>query len=323
VRSTGFSQSMRVVLNHAMLALAVSLGRRTGLFETMARLPPATGERIAGAAGLDERYVREWLAAMVTGRIVDYDRARGTYRLPAEHAAVLTEGAGSADMALAMQSVPALARVEAQVADCFRSGAGLPVDRFQEWRSLRAEEIARNQQALLIDDVLPLVPGLVERLRAGVDVFEVGCAGRAGDLMRQAFPASRLVAGDVSSLEPTSEAFDLVTAFDLMHEHPQPARLLAAVQAGLRPGGTFLCMEMAGSSDLADNIDHPLGPLVYTISTLYSLPVSRAAGGLGPGVMWGEEEARRMIASAGLRDVVARRIDNDAAHVYYVATKPL
>ena len=81
-------------------------------------------------------------------------------------------------------------------------------------------------------------------------------------------------------------------------------------------------MEMAGASDLADNVEHPLGPLVYTVSTLHWLPVSRAAGGLGPGAMWGEEAARRMMASAGLRDVVAHRIDGDPAHVYYVATKP-
>ncbi len=321
MRSSGFSQTMRVVLNHAMLALTISLGRRTGLFETMARLPPATSDRIAGAAGLDERYVREWLAAMVTGGIVDYDRARGTYRLPTEHAAVLTEGAGPEDMALAMQSIPALARVEPRVADCFRSGAGLPAESFPEWRSVHGEEIARSHASVLIDQVLPLVPGLVDRLRRGIDVLNVGRPGdQACALLARTFGQSRFHELDRRP-EEQGLLFDLAIAFDCIHEHPQPAPLLAAVHSALRPGGTFLCMELAGSSDLADNIDHPRGPFIYAISTLHCLPVSRASGGLGPGAMWGEEDAQRMIAAAGLRDVAARRVQGDAAHVYYVATK--
>src|SRR5688572_14459631 len=226
---------MRLVLNHAMLALAISLGRRTRLFETMARLPPSTSGRIAEAAGLDERYVREWLGAMVTGRVVDYDGARGTYALPAEHAAVLTDVAGADDMALAMQSVPALGRVEERVAACFRSGAGLPPEVYQEWRGLRDEEIARRHRAILLDEVLPLVPGLVERLRAGIDVLHLACCGGdAPALMKTAFPASRIVGHDPAALVHTA-AFDLVTAFDCVHEQPQPARLLSAVFAALRP----------------------------------------------------------------------------------------
>jgi SAM-dependent methyltransferase len=322
VRGSGFSQAMRLVLNHAMLALAVSLGRRTGLFETMARLPPATSDWIARAAGLDERYVREWLAAMVTGRIVDYDGARGTYRLPAEHAACLTGRAGTDDVSLAMQSVSALAQVEAQVAACFRSGDGLPVERFEEWERLHSEWVTRTHNAFLIDRVLPLVPGLVGQLGAGIDVLDVGGpAGQANTLLARAFPRSRF-AGDAPLLPEQEGAFHLVTAFDCVHEHPDPPGLLRAVHQALRPGGTFLCMETAGSSDLADNVDHPRGPFIYTTSTLHCLPVSRAAGGLGPGAMWGEEEARRMITSTGLREVVARRIEGDAVHVYYLATKP-
>jgi hypothetical protein len=313
---------MRQVLNHAMLALAISLGRRTGLLETMARLPPSTSAGIAGAAGLDERYVREWLGAMVTGRIVDYDGSRGTYWLPPEHAAVLTDAAGADDMALAMQSVPALGRVEAQVAGCFRSGAGLPAAELEEWTGLRREELSRRHRASLIGEVLGLVPGLVEGLRGGIDVLELGAGCDQEGLLQRAFPASRFRIGEPEAAG-TDPCFDLVIAFDYLHEHPRPHEVLATVHALLRPGGTLLCMEMAGSSELADNVEHPLGPAVYTVSTLHCLPRSRAAGGVGLGAMWGEAQARRMIAAAGLRDVAARRIDSDVTHVYYVATKPV
>jgi DNA-binding IclR family transcriptional regulator len=68
--------------NGAMLSLMVSIGHQTGLFDKLAGLPPSTSAQIAQATGLNERYVREWLGAMVTGRIIEYDAADGTYRLP-------------------------------------------------------------------------------------------------------------------------------------------------------------------------------------------------------------------------------------------------
>ena len=70
------------VLNGGMLSLMISIGHKTGLFDKMAELPPSTSEQIASAAGLNERYVREWLGALVTGRIVEYDPSNKTYRLP-------------------------------------------------------------------------------------------------------------------------------------------------------------------------------------------------------------------------------------------------
>jgi DNA-binding IclR family transcriptional regulator len=73
--------------NEAALALMVRVGHRTGLFDVMAAMPAATSAEIASRASLDERYVREWLAVMTTGRIVEHDGAAGSYWLPAHHAA--------------------------------------------------------------------------------------------------------------------------------------------------------------------------------------------------------------------------------------------
>ena len=99
---------------------------------------------------------------------------------PAEHAAVLTDAAGTDDLALAMQSVPALGRAETELVRCFRTGAGLPADLLDEWNVLREEELARRQRASLVDEILPLVPGLVPRLQAGIDALDVGARWTAG-----------------------------------------------------------------------------------------------------------------------------------------------
>src|SRR5688572_10481997 len=93
-KSDAFAERMMGVLDSAGIALMTSIGHQVGLFDAMADLPPATSDRIAEAAGLHERYVREWLGAMVTGRVVDYEPAGRTYRLPPEHAAWLTRAAG-------------------------------------------------------------------------------------------------------------------------------------------------------------------------------------------------------------------------------------
>ena len=93
-----FGERMVGVLNEGAIALMTSIGHRTGLFDAMTRLLPSTSEQIADAANLNERYVREWLGAMVAGRIVGQDPESGTYRLPREHAAFLTRAASPNDI---------------------------------------------------------------------------------------------------------------------------------------------------------------------------------------------------------------------------------
>ena len=120
-----FAGRMLAMMNEAALALMVSVGHRTGLFDVMAAMPAATSAEIASRACLDERYVREWLAVMTTGRIVEHDGAAGSYSLPAGHAAWLTRAAGMNNLAAGMQYIGLLALVEDQVVDCFRHGGGM------------------------------------------------------------------------------------------------------------------------------------------------------------------------------------------------------
>jgi hypothetical protein len=89
-KAAAFEGRLVEVLNAGALSLMVSVGHRTRLFDAMAELPPATSIEIARSAQLQERYVREWLGAMVAAGVVAYDAASQTYRLPQEHAAYLT-----------------------------------------------------------------------------------------------------------------------------------------------------------------------------------------------------------------------------------------
>src|SRR5947209_2688504 len=187
--SADFAERMIHMINEASLALMVSVGHRTGLFDVMSGMPAATSAEIASAAGLDERYVREWLAAMTTGRITEHDGAAGTYTLPPGHAAWLTRAAGMQNMATGMQYIGLLALVEDQIVDCFRQGGGVPYSGFPKFQAIRAEESNAVHDDTLIDVSLPLVPGLTDRLRDGIDVADVACgSGHAVNLMAAAFP---------------------------------------------------------------------------------------------------------------------------------------
>lgn len=347
-KKEAFAGQMLGLLNNAFLSLMLSIGHQTRLFDTMADLPPSTSEQIAAAAGLNERYVREWLGAMVTGRIVDYDPQRGTYVLPPEHAAFLIRVAGPDNMAFFAQYVGLMGIVEPKVVDSFRNGGGVPYSAYPRFQELQAEESSRVYDATLINITLPLVPGLVERLERGIDVLDVGCgSGHAINLMAQAFPQSRLtgydfseegvaagraeaaglrlsnarfVVKDIAMLEEAGR-YDLITAFDTIHDQAHPARVLRGIFGALRPGGVFLMQDIAASSYLHENLEHPLGPLLYTASTMHCMTVSLAQGGEGLGTVWGEQKARQMLADAGFAEVDVKQVPGDILNSYYITTK--
>ena len=126
-RAEAFAGRMLEMLNGGRSMVMVSVGHRTGLFDALAELDGATSQELADAAGLDERYVREWLGAMTTGRIVELDPETRRYRFPAEHAAWLTRAASPDNLAVTAQWIPTLSTVEDDIVECFREGRRRPV----------------------------------------------------------------------------------------------------------------------------------------------------------------------------------------------------
>jgi ubiquinone/menaquinone biosynthesis C-methylase UbiE len=343
-----FAGRMVGILNDGMLALMTSIGHRTGLFDAMATLPPSTSDEIAKAVGLNERYVREWLGSMVTGGIVTFDAGSKKYSFPPEHAASLTRAAGPGNLAVMTQFFSLMGNVEDQVVDSFQKGGGVPYSEYGKFQQLMSESSAGVMDATLVDVVIPMVPGMRERLNEGIDVADIGCgAGHAINLMARAFPKSRFVgydfseegvakgtaeakewglsnarfeAKDVATLDG-SQQFDLITVFDAIHDQAKPAQVLKGIADSLKPGGTFLCVDIQASSNLHENLEHPMAPLLYGISTMHCMTVSLALDGEGLGTMWGEQKALEMMKDAGFKDVQIEHVEADILNTYYIAKK--
>jgi ubiquinone/menaquinone biosynthesis C-methylase UbiE len=336
------------ILNDAMLALMMSVGHRTGLFDHLVHSEPATSGEIARQTNLEERYVREWLSAMVVGGLVEHESDSGTFGLKPAMAGWLTPAAGPDNLASMAQFVALLGGVEDELVQCFRNGGGVPYTSYPRFHEIMADDSAQTHDALLIDGIVPLGEGLVEALQAGIDVLDVGCGrGHSIHLLARAFPRSRFTGIDIAeeALEVARaearadglgnaqfvvmdavdldgpERYELVTAFDAIHDQARPDLVLQKIHYILRPGGTFLCGDIAASSRLDDNLDHPLGTFFYTISAMHCMTVSLAQGGMGLGTMWGEQRAVEMMEEAGFHPVDVHHIEEDFASVYYVSRK--
>jgi ubiquinone/menaquinone biosynthesis C-methylase UbiE len=345
--SEAFAERMLGILNEGSLAVMISIGHRTGLFDTMAQIPAATSQQIADAAKLNERYVREWLGAMVVGRIIDYTAEERMYYLPRSHSAWLTRMAEE-NLARLLQYIALMGQVEDRIVEVFQHGGGVPYGAYRRFQEVMVEDSDQAVVAALFDLILPLVPGLIEHLQQGIHVLDIGCgSGRALNAMAQIFPNSRFTGYDISDKGiaaaqaeaaaiglsnvsfkvqdvaqlDESECYDLVTAFDAIHDQAHPARVLANIYRALRQDGIFLMQDIAGSSYLENNMEHPLAPFLYTVSTTHCMTVSLAAGGEGLGTMWGKEKALEMLAAPGFFTTRVEQLPHDVANYYYISTK--
>ena len=248
-----FAARVMGTIDSASLAILLSIGHQTGLFDVMAGLRSSTSSQIADAAGLER--------TVCAGMVGRHDRRAnrrirpdaGTYTLPSERAALLTRQAGPDNLARTAQFIPMLGEVEQKVIGCFHTGGGLSYSEYPRFHAVMAEESGEVFDAALVDVILPLAGGLPERLRAGADMADFGCgSGHAVNVMAQAFPASRftgvdfsdegLAVGaeeaqrlgltnatferhDLADMDVT-EAYDVITAFDAIHDQAQPDRVL-------------------------------------------------------------------------------------------------
>jgi SAM-dependent methyltransferase len=344
-RAEAFAGRMVGILNDSFTAMMLSIGHQTGLFDKMSGLAPSTSDEIARAAGLNERYVREWLGAMVAARIVEYDPATGRYRLPAEHAAFLTKAARTNNLAAQMIMVSCMAEVEPKVIEAFRRGGGVPYSAYSRFTETMKVVSAEVFDDTLIQRTLPLIPGLVARLESGIDVVDVGCgSGHAVNVMARAFPKSRFTGYDFSQDGITAgleearslglenalfelvdvatladrDRFDFITAFDAIHDQARPRDVLAGIARALRKDGVFLMVDIRASSKLEENLDHPMGPMLYGVSTLHCMTVSLALDGEGLGTVWGEQRARELLREAGFADPDVHQVEGDIINSYYI-----
>jgi 2-polyprenyl-3-methyl-5-hydroxy-6-metoxy-1,4-benzoquinol methylase len=350
-KAQAFAGRLLTALNDAALCLMVSVGHRTGLFDVMRQSPSTTSEDLASRARLNERYVREWLGAMVTARVVTIDPATRRFSLPAEHAAFLTRAALADNMAVFTQYVAIMGSVEDDIVECFRQGGGVPYERFRRFHEVMAEDSGQSVLSSLESHILPLVPGLTERFAQGIRVLDVGCGrGRIMNRLAELYPQSRFMGMDLSAdairfasdeaaqkglgnsefmaldlstfdenAEP--ESFDFITTFDAIHDQAKPLNVLRGVHRALKPDGVYLMQDISGTSHMDRDIEHPIGTFLYAISCMHCMTVSLAQGGEGLGAMWGEEKTREYLQRAGFRSITTHRLAHDIQNNWHVVRK--
>jgi 2-polyprenyl-3-methyl-5-hydroxy-6-metoxy-1,4-benzoquinol methylase len=318
------------------------------LFDTMARLEPATSRQIADQAELAERYVREWLATMVTAGIVDYSPREKTYHLPPAHAACLTRGAELGNAAVFAQHVAMMGALQDQTLHCLESGAGTHYGDYPCFHQVMAEDSELSVVDSLIATILPTVADIDARLQAGIDVLDAGCGkGLALITMAAHYPRSHFtgydlcadaiaeashmaesrglrnvcfVASDMTDFDEP-ESYDFITSFDAVHDQKHPAQLIARIEQALKPSGIYLMQDIGGSAHLENNLDFPMASLLYAISVTHCTPVSIGQGGAGLGAMWGWETAQAMLEQAGFAAVERRLLEHDPMNVWFVSHK--
>ena len=330
----------------SMLNYMIDIGHRTGLLATAAQ-GPGTSEELAARAGLTERYVREWLAAMVTGGVFDYDPATTTYTVPAAVAAVLTGGPLPLAVMAGLQTH--LAKHVGAVARAFREGGGVPYSAYRPELTDLIDQIGRTWcDTALLDAYLPLVDGLAAQLEAGAAAADIACGtGHALVVLARRFPAStfagfdldegaiararaeasgagltnvRFEVTDVARLD-LIDAFEAVFVFDAIHDQVDPAGVLGCINTALKPDGVFIMKEPRAGDALEDNISNPFAPILYSMSTLHWLTVSLAHGGAGIGTAFGEQLARKLLADAGFANVTVEAAPGDPTDSVYIARK--
>jgi SAM-dependent methyltransferase len=336
----------RVLADSAAMATIVlaALGDRTGLFKDLAEHGPATSGELASRAGLAERYVREWLSGMFAAGYLDYDDAQQRYALPAEHEPALATEPGPAFFGGVHQElIGAIQRFD-QVAQAFRHGGGVrPADLHPDVFTGTSRFTAQWHQNMLVQQWLPLVPQTEAQLRAGARVADVGCGtGQALIALARAFPSitgtgydqhpasieqARRAAAEAGVADRISyqvmdataglpDSFDVITTFDVVHDAVDPLGLLRSIQDALRPGGSYLCLEINCSDQATGNVG-PIAALLYGFSVMYCMTTSLAEGGEGLGTLGLPEAVLRDLATkAGFAQVRRADMDNPFNSLY-------
>ncbi|MDZ7582334.1 MAG: class I SAM-dependent methyltransferase [Deltaproteobacteria bacterium] len=359
-RRAEFSKKMTDILNFGALNLAMAIGYRTGLFDVMDTFEsPEPLSAIAAKAGLGARYVQEWLGVMVCGAIVEVtvdENGEDLFYLPGEHGDLITRRAGNSNLGVYTQEIPLLtASVMDTVVRRFYDGKGVDYGNYPLFQAFMSQLANAKHRMVLVDRFLPAVAEgrLIRDLRSGIRVCDIGCAeGIALMLMAEAFPRSEFVGIDISAeviasatakalqrgfdhltflnldaaaLATTGDlrgSFDYVTAFDAIHDQSRPLDALKSVYSILKPGGLFSMVDIAASSRLQDNRNHPMGTFLYTVSLMHCLPVGLVNGGTGLGMMWGRQKAVAMLEAAGFEQVQVLEIPDDPFNLHFFSRRP-
>ncbi|HEV3385521.1 MAG TPA: class I SAM-dependent methyltransferase [Gemmata sp.] len=305
----------------------VLIGDKLGLYKALADAGPLTSAELAGRTGTAERYIREWLASQAAAGYVQYQPETGMYSMTAEQALVLADDASPAFMAGGFDVLASMFKDEPKITEAFRSGRGVGWHEHSPCLFRGTERFFRTGYAAhLVQEWLPALAGVCEKLNRGARVADVGCGhGASTILMAKAFPNSSFTGFDyhgpsierarvlareagveqrcrfeiaAASGYPGNE-YDLVAFFDCLHDMGDPTGAAIHVRQSLGVDGTWLIVEPYAADTVEGNLN-PIGRIYYAASTMICVPASLSQEvGLALGAQAGEARLRKVVLDGG------------------------
>src|ERR1700757_2999771 len=312
----------------AMNASLMLVGDKLGLYRVLAEKGPMTSADLAKATGTTERYVREWLSAQAASGYIEYDAATNQFSMQPEQAMALADEDSPVFLGAVGDVVAATFLDEPKVTEAFKSGRGVGWNRRSQCLFCGTARFFRTgYKHHLVQEWLPALDGVMEKLKRGAKVADIGCGhGISTRLMAEAFPKSRFfgfdyhegsieaarlaakeagladrVSFDVQSAKTyPGTGYDLICFFDCLHDMGDPVGALKHVRETLAPDGTCMLVEPFAQDRLEDNLN-PVGRVYYAASTVICTPASLDQEvGLALGAQAGEARLREIARQAGL-----------------------
>ncbi|HEX8164572.1 MAG TPA: methyltransferase domain-containing protein [Beijerinckiaceae bacterium] len=314
-------------LGAASNAALVIVGDKLGLFRALAQ-GPATSAELAERTGTHERIVREWLSAQAASGFVAYDAEWGMFSMSPEQAAVFADEDSPVYVTGGFHLLSSIYADEPRLAETFRTGRGLGWGDHCNCLFCGVERFFRpGYRAHLVAEWLPSLDGVVEKLKRGAKVADVGCGhGASTMIMAQAFPDSEFVGIDFheASIEHArrhagglgnvrfeaaraqdygGSGYDLVTMFDALHDMGDPVGAVAHVRETLKGDGALMLVEPMAGDSLTENLN-PVGRVYYAGSTHICVPTSLSQEvGAALGAQAGEKRLGEVIREGGFSRV--------------------
>ena len=310
--------------------LMAFIGDQSGVYSALESLGPCTPETLAEKAGVDPRYLVEWLSANAAAGYVNYDEGNETFSISPEQAAIFAHDGEPTCMQGFFQAVVAQYTTHETAVETFKSGAGRPWSEHHPCCFCGTDRFFRPGYVMnLVENWIPALDGVEAKLKAGAKVADIGCGlGSSSILMAQSFPNSTVYGFDfhepsietarqnareagltnvhfevVAAKEFPGNDYDLVCIFDALHDMGDPVGAASHIKGALTPGGTFMTVEPMAGDKLSDNL-HTLGSVYYGFSTMVCVPTSRAQEvGLQLGAQAGEKRLTEVLNKAGFSQV--------------------